>query len=119
MKLTLLFQHTYSKLNDQDTSNDFKALIKQEIVLAVPSNHPLVNTNRVSIQEVLKYPIVCFSANSGLYHLIDHMFATAHVNPNINCDVKEHMVIDFIQYGYGMALIPNLPQLNKNLVHLI
>ncbi|MFD1671772.1 LysR family transcriptional regulator [Agrilactobacillus yilanensis] len=111
-----------SQINDQETTSslEFIPLVKQEIVLAVPPNHPLADRNTVSIQELAKYPLVYFSKSSGLRPLIDGIFKHAHVKPNIICEIEEdHTIVGFVQYNYGIALIPNLPQLDKKLVHLI
>lgn len=110
------------KIGEQESTNslEFIPLVKQRIMLAVAPDHPLANRKSVSVQELAKYPMIYFSKNSGLRSLIDSIFKHAHVKPNIIAEIEEdHTIVGFVQYGYGIALIPNLPQLDQNLVHLI
>ncbi|WP_367297858.1 LysR family transcriptional regulator [Loigolactobacillus coryniformis] len=111
-----------TKLGDQNLKDklNFIPIVKQEIVLAVPNNHPLAKFNLISLKEIKDFPLIYFSKNSGLRPLLDDMLQTAKIKPNIHSEIEEdHTIIGFVQYGYGIALIPNLPQLNPQLVHLI
>ncbi|MFD0897192.1 LysR family transcriptional regulator [Loigolactobacillus binensis] len=98
----------------------FVPLVKQEIVLAVPNKHPLARFDTISLKQIQNYPLIYFTKNSGLRPLLDQLLQTAHVQPNIQSEIEEdHTVIGFVQYGYGIALVPNLPQLDRRLVHII
>lgn len=110
------------KISEQESTKslEFIPLAKQEIMLAVAPNHPLANRKSVSVRELGEYPMIYFSKNSGLRPLVDSIFKHAHIKPNIIAEIEEdHSIVGFVQYGYGIALIPNLPQLDTRLVHLI
>ncbi|ANK65426.1 LysR family transcriptional regulator [Loigolactobacillus backii] len=109
-------------IGDQNLRNKltFTPIVQQEIVLAVPNDHPLASRTTVSLNEIQNYPLIYFSKNSGLRPLLDNLLKTANVKPNIRCEIEEdHTIIGFVQYGYGIALVPNLPQLDHSLVHIV
>ncbi|MCL5459542.1 LysR family transcriptional regulator [Loigolactobacillus coryniformis] len=111
-----------TKLGDQSLNDklSFIPLVNQEIILVTPNNHPLAHYDTISLQQIRQYPLIYFSKNSGLRPLLDNILQTAGIQPNIQSEIEEdHTIIGFVQYGYGIALVPNLPQLNPTSVHTI
>ncbi|AUJ32021.1 MULTISPECIES: LysR family transcriptional regulator [Liquorilactobacillus] len=98
----------------------FYPLVKQEIVAAVPVNHPLALKNSVSLREITDYPLIYFSKDSGLRPIIDKFFKKDNLKPNIKFELEEDQTIaGFVSQELGIALLPNLPLLNQNSIKLL
>lgn len=92
-------------------------LVDQEILAIVPNHSPLASRDSVSLQELVQYPFIGYSKNSGLYPRLHAIIEKAHVHPQLLTEAEEdHTIIGFVHYGFGVALIPNLPQLNPTFV---
>lgn len=95
-------------------------LIDQEIMAAVPFNHPLANQDSVTLAQLSHYPFVLYSKKSGLRSDIDHLFDKYRIKPKIKLEsIEDHTIIGFVHWGYGVAIIPHLPQLAPNQVKLL
>lgn len=106
---------------DQDASNlfDFIPIVKQEIMAAVPISHPLAKQKEIRVTDLAAHDIIMYSKGSGLRPMIDMIFQNAGFAPNIKFEVEEdHTIIGLVQYGFGLALVPNLPQLDQSRVVL-
>lgn len=92
-------------------------LIDQEIVGIVPHDNPLAQKDSVSLQELAQYPIITYSKASGLRNRIFSIFKRAGVKPHVLIEAEEEDTISgFVHYGFGVALIPRLPQLDSHFV---
>ncbi|MQS52003.1 LysR family transcriptional regulator [Companilactobacillus mishanensis] len=112
----------YKKSEDKSITDQltFTPLIEQEIKVAVPIDHPLADQTSISVSEIAKYPQIYFSKNSELRPLMDNIFKKAKSTPNIKLEVEdEDEAIGFIQYYQGIALVPNIPQLDQKQIKLI
>jgi len=95
-------------------------LINQEMMVAVPLNHPLAKKNSITIKELASYPLILYSKKSGLRPDIDNLFNKSNITPNIRLEsIEDHSIIGFVHWGYGVAIIPSLPQLAKDQVKLL
>lgn len=120
-KYDIVLSSHVDKLGDQDADRLFKfyPIVQQEIKLAVPAGHPLAKKEHVVLADLGKYPMIIFSQNSGLRPLIDKILAQEDVRPEITYQIEEdHTIAGFVKYGMGIALIPNLPQLDTKKVVL-
>ncbi|MFK4565593.1 LysR family transcriptional regulator [Enterococcus sp. UD-01] len=102
-----------SKLKEDDELN-YEILTEQEIVLIVPTDHPLAGLDSVSLKDTQDYPQVYFNKRSGLRPHIDKMLANAAVTPRIVCEVEEdHTMLGFVAHKFGIALIPRIPSISS------
>ena len=118
-KYDLVMASRVDQLHDQDTERlfNFYPVVQQEIVAAIPNNHPLAQKPHLHLQDLKDQPLIMFSQNSGLRPLIDKILAQKHLKPNIKFQVEEdYTMVGFVQQGMGIALIPNLPQLDRQAV---
>lgn len=99
---------------------DFLPIIKQEIMLAVPKNHPLAKYDAVEVKQISDYPFIAFSKNSTFRPLIDQILKNADVTPNTKFEIEEdHTMMGFVEFNQGIALIPNMAQVDNSKVKLI
>ncbi|AVK61447.1 LysR family transcriptional regulator [Lactobacillus sp. CBA3605] len=120
-KYDLILASNIEKFGEQVADNlfDFIPLVQQEIVAAIPSQHPLAIKETLQVADLAPYPMILFSKNSGLRPLIDQILAQAKVTPKVAYEVEEdHTMAGFVQHNLGVALMPYLPLLNQTNVHL-
>jgi DNA-binding transcriptional LysR family regulator len=88
---------------------DFIPLLKQELVLIVPNNHPLATYDKIDLKDTSPYPFISFSKESGLRSFIDNLFAKVDVKPKIICEVEEDSAVaGLVSINYGIAVIPRI-----------
>lgn len=108
-----------SKIDSEETI-EFLEVIKQDVVLITPKNHPLSKNKKICLTEVEQYPIVTFNKQSGIRPLIDYLFKKASIIPNIVCEVEEdHTLIGFVLNHFGIALVPRLKVLDLYDIEII
>lgn len=115
-KYDMVIASSIPKLGDQATDNlfDFIPLIQQEVVAAVPRDHPLATKPHLRVQDLAPYPMILFTKNSGLRPLIDQILASADVTPQVAYEVEEdHTMVGFVKHQFGVALLPYLPLLDQ------
>lgn len=118
-ELDIVLASMPQKQDIKDKINTFH-LVDQEILAAVPFENPLAKYSSVSLQELVQYPFIYYSQNSGLRPQLDRMFAQAHVKPNITIEsIEDHTIVGFVHWNYGVAVIPNLPQLDPHEMKLL
>lgn len=109
------------RINDieSDSLFDFIPIVRQEIKAALPINHPLADKEDLQLTDLAPFDIIMFSKRSGLRPLMDQFFNQAGFRPKIKYEIEEdHTIIGLVQYGMGVALVPNLPQLDQSHVVL-
>ncbi|MGO2237245.1 MAG: family 1 glycosylhydrolase [Lactobacillus helveticus] len=88
--------------------------------LYVHHSHPLSKKDHVSLQELCQYPLIAYSKQSGLEPTIAAMLAHEQVKPKIKmAAIEDHTIIGFVHWGFGVAIIPHLPQLANDQVKLL
>ena len=53
-------------------------ITREDLVLIVPSHHPLAAKQSVALTETLVYPQIYFSHGSGMRDVVDHLFSQIH-----------------------------------------
>lgn len=118
-KLDIVFasQPTFQGANDQINCYH---LVDQRMLAAVAYSNPLSKRESVTLKELTEYPFIYYSQKSGLRSIIDTMFSHAKIEPRIVFEADEdHTIIGFVHWGYGVAIIPHLPQLNPYEVKML
>ena len=118
-KFDLVLASKVEQLHDQDTDRlfTFYPIVQQEIVAAIPNNHPLAQKPHLYLNDLKNEPLIMFSQNSGLRPLIDKILAQKKIQPKTTFQVEEdYTMVAFVQRGMGIALIPHLPQLDTQTV---
>lgn len=118
-KLDLVFA---SKPQKEDIINqvNYYHLVDQEMKVAVPLNHPLANKASVSLSELKPYSFILYSDKSGLRPRLNRILNKANFTPKVKLEaVEDHTIIGFVHWGFGIAIVPNLPQLDNQYVKLL
>lgn len=86
----------------------------QELVLIVPTGHPLAGRSGVSLAEAAPYPMVCFSRDSGLRAVVDELFDALGVCPQVAWETEEDQVVaGLVAQGFGIAVVPEMDVLHQ------
>lgn len=97
-----------SKYKD-DPSIDFIRIASQELVLAVPLDHPLAARDSITLKETLPWPQILFDRRSGLRDIIDSLFGQINASPECVMEVEEDQVIaGLVSQGFGIAVLPEI-----------
>lgn len=118
-KLDLIFSSKPQKAEILDQIN-YHHLVDQEMKVAVPVNHPLAQKDTVSLSELEPYPFILYSNKSGLRPRLDRILNRANFTPKVELEaVEDHTIIGFVHWGFGIAIVPNLPQLDNHYVKFL
>ncbi|OOM77285.1 HTH-type transcriptional regulator GltC [Clostridium puniceum] len=102
-----------SKIKEEQ-SIEFIPIAKQDLVLIVPTDHPLAHRDTIDLAETIPYPQILFTKKSGLRPVIDDLFRKIGKTPKIAYEVEEDQVIaGLVSNNFGIAICPNMTMLNS------
>lgn len=118
-KLDLVFCSAPNSSSQKNQINLYH-LVNQEIMAAVPLDHPLSKKKCVTLKELTRYPLIAYSDQSGLKPTIKALLDRERIQPHIKLEaIEDHTIIGFVHWNFGVAIIPHLPQLANNQVKLL
>ncbi|RVU70342.1 MULTISPECIES: LysR family transcriptional regulator [Lactobacillus] len=120
-KLDIVFSSEPRNLKNNNQIN-LTHIVNQEIMAAVPPHHPLgkQNGDSVTLKQLLQYPLIAYSEQSGLRPTIEDIITNEGLNPNVRIEaIEDHTIIGFVHWNFGVAIIPHLPQLAQDQVELL
>ena len=85
-----------------------RPVVRQDLVLVVPPDHPLAGRKSIDLEETLSYPYVSFSRGSGMRDTVDALFGQLQARPRISCETEEMEVV-----GFGIAVVPRMDLLDQ------
>lgn len=98
---------------DKEQNIEFTPIATQELVLIVPTDHPLADKDTIDLIETIPYPQILFTKKSGLRPIIDDLFRQIGEQPKVAYEVEEDQVIaGLVSRNFGIAVTPNMPILN-------
>ncbi|WP_066628368.1 LysR family transcriptional regulator [Clostridium magnum] len=98
---------------EKEHSIEFIPVASQELVLIVPTDHPLSNRDTIDLIETIPYPQIIFTQKSGLRPIIDDLFRQIGEQPKVAYEIEEDQVIaGLVSKNFGIAVCPNMPILN-------
>ena len=89
-------------------------VVRQELVLITPKDHPLAGRGAVDLAQALPYPMVYFTREAGLRRVVDGLFAAAGGAPRIAYETEEDQVIaGLVAQGFGIAVVRQMELLHE------
>lgn len=96
-------------VSDGTGSTEWQPVIRDELVLAVPSGHHLAKNEQFSFSEIADEPCICLSSGTSFRDLTDTMYGRASILPTSMIEIEDlNTVIDLVASGAGVALVPAL-----------
>lgn len=82
---------------------------REDMVLAMPSKHPLAQLETVPIERLDGVPLVGFTSVGSRYfrERLDTIFAQARIRPQITQESVLPTILAFVEAGLGVALVPS------------
>ena len=92
----------------------FYPLFSDNFIVALPANHPLLNSDDISWQEISQYPFISLLKPSSIRELIDRTIKANDIQLNIEFEANQLATIGkMISEQLGISIMPSLckPQL--------
>ena len=91
----------FSSMPPAELGLSARPVVRQDLVLVVPPDHPLAGRKSIDLEETLSYPYVSFSRGSGM-------------RPRISCETEEmEVVAGLAARGFGIAVVPRMDLLDQ------
>ena len=92
---------------------NFVPITTEELVVVVSKLNALALKNEIDLQELQNEYFVYYSKHSGLRPLIDDIFHSNNIDPNIMFEVEEgSAILGLVDINYGVAVVPNIPMID-------
>lgn len=87
---------------------DALTIISERLVVAVPAGHPLAGQRRVTLHDLVAYPIVCMPPGTGLRTVFDQACAAQSLRPAITLQASAaDAIADLAARGLAVAVLSN------------
>lgn len=117
---TKLYDIVFCSRLDNEPGIEFVPIASQELVVIVPTDHPLAEKETLHLEETLPYPQIIFKHKSGLRHIVDGIFSKINAYPMVAYEVEEDQVAaGFVAHGFGIAVVPRMETLDQMKVKAI
>ncbi|MET8797434.1 LysR substrate-binding domain-containing protein [Nocardia sp. NPDC004568] len=81
-------------------------LLREELVAAVPREHPLTARQRVTLAELCAHPLVCMPAGTGVRTVLDRVCATQDLRPVVALEAgAADAIADLAARGLAVAVL--------------
>ena len=89
-------------------------LEEDRLMAVLPENHPLAEKEKVTIQDICPYPLICYTKESGMRRIIDDLFVKAQIMPNILCQFEDvNSMAGLVAANQGIAIITDNPSIQN------
>lgn len=83
-------------------------IISERLIAAVPAAHPLAKQRRVTLRDLIAYPIVCMPPGTGLRAVFDQACAAQNLQPSIALQASAaDAIAELAARGLGIAILSN------------
>lgn len=97
-----------------ETNIEFVPIYEQKLVVIVPYNHPLSSRDYIDLKDTEPYSFVYYTKESGLRPIIEDMFASIGVVPNISSEVEEdNSIAGLVAANMGIAVVTDNPTIRN------
>lgn len=110
----------FGSIVDNEPEIQFVPILKQEMIVITPINHPLSNKDTITLEELENYPIIGYERYSGLGRFTNHTYSTNNIHPNIIVESPdENAIASLVSEGFGIALVADVDILEHFKLHKI
>ncbi len=92
----------------------FVPIMKHEMVVIMPKNHPLVEKEYIDHTCFLKYPIIGYDASSGLGKATSEFFEKHNIGSTLYDLPDESSIASFVQQDFGIALVADVDDIHRD-----
>lgn len=101
--------------SENEEELEFVPVLKQEMVIITPKEHPLADKEDLSIMELARYPVIGYDRISGLGGYTNRLYRNLGIKPDILCECSDENAIQaLVREHFGIALVARVDILNEN-----
>ena len=99
----------FCSIIENEPSVEFIPIARQKLVVIVPEKHPLADKKEIELSEMLPYPQIAFSKQSGLRPIIDELFKKCGGHPTVvNTVAEDQSIAGLVSANFGIAVVPDM-----------
>ena len=105
---------------ENEESLEFFPILRQEMVIIAPHDHPLSDKDGISVRELLNYPVIGYDRNSGLGGYTRRLYRDLQIKPNIICECADENAIQaLVRENFGIAMVARVDVLNEDEISIL
>jgi DNA-binding transcriptional LysR family regulator len=82
-------------------------VLREELLLVTMPGHPLAKRKKITAQDLAGEPFVLFEAGSGTRRVIDRLFLSENIEPNVVMETENVEIIKaMVKTGLGIGIVP-------------
>ncbi len=82
-------------------------VLREELMLVMPANHPLANKDSVGVEALVGQPFIIFEQGSNTRRTLDEFFVREQIKPRIVTETENVEIIkSMVASGLGVAIVP-------------
>ena len=99
--------------SENEEELEFVPIIKQEMVIITSNEHPLAEKEKLSINELSRYPVIGYDRVSALGGFTNRLYRSLGIKPDIVCECSdENSIQALVREQFGIALVAKVDILN-------
>ena len=99
--------------SENEEELEFVPIIKQEMVIITSNEHPLASEDKLSINELGRYPVIGYDRVSALGGYTKRLYRSLGIKPDILCECSdENSIQALVREQFGIALVAKVDILN-------
>jgi DNA-binding transcriptional LysR family regulator len=84
-------------------------VLREELMLLMPANHPLVEKTPVLVESLVGQPFIMFEVGSNTRRTVDEFFTREQIRPKVVAETENVEIIkSMVASGLGISLVPIL-----------
>ena len=108
---------------EDDSTLTYLPLLSEELVLITTKNHPLSQKDNVTLEDIIKYPLITYHHDLAIAQPIKKLFEDKHLKPHILYELDdETSIASMVSQDFGIGLTANNDNLkpfdNIEIIHL-
>ena len=99
---------------------EFTPILKQEMVIIAPPDHPVAQQEKASVRDLEKYPVIGYDRFSGLGGYTNRLYRNLGIKPEILCECSDENAIQaLVRENFGIALVARVDVLNEKEIKIL
>lgn len=108
------FDVVFGSYQSDEPELEFYPLIKQDLKLIVPPEHPLAGHASVELSEMLPYPMIFYNDDGGLGRTTREIFTEAGIQPNIVSQASNELALyGLVAENLGISLAADIREIKQ------
>jgi DNA-binding transcriptional LysR family regulator len=99
----------FNRMLEPEPGLVIEELMREQLYVAVPDQHPLAGADELTFEQVADYPIILFPSSNrkGFIDKIKHMYAKVGLIPDVAQEVGDSVTgLALVASGFGVCLVP-------------